>query len=1412
MTDRRGADGSGYATGEPHPFVALPDAGAPTAGGHVVAQVVELHGEVDLATLREAIARVVAETTAGRVRSGAAPDLPPVPEAPAGPPLPLVDLGAEADPRSAAAAWTRAALTGGAEPALARFAEPVRDGAEPVRDGEEPVRGGEEPVRGGEGPVRDGAEPVQGGEGLRRVWGAQALLRLGPDRHLWFHQHHRSVVDRFGCALITRRVSEVYTALAGGRPAADGALTTPDRLLATGRPAHLSRPSAPAADPGPEGWHAPVNSAPVTLGSHDTVRVRAVARAAGVPVRAVLTAAVAACAHRPGGAPDPVLGMPVDGRPTRAARRLPGACDRLVPLPLTVRSDATFAELVQHVARASREAGRPDREPRPAPGAPDGRLRLSGPIADIRTPGSHVRFGDLVVVVHDVVNDPVHDLRVVIDDDPVDRRLRIVFSGATNRHDAAQLDARARHFARLLGLAVARPEHSLGTLHARAAGEPAAGDRTVGAPAGAGGRTLTALLESAARRHSGAVAVLDAGRRHTYAELHARANRLARLLLARGAGPESAVGLLLPRGAGALVAMLAVLKAGAAYVPLDPAYPAERLRFMVEDTEPVCVLTDTATEARLADFGSRPGQVVRLDEPSIVRELGRLSPSPPSDADRPRELRPSHPAYVIHTSGSTGTPKGVVVEHSAVVALVDWAVAEFGAGSLARVLAASSFSFDVSVAEIFPALVSGGTVEVAGSLLSLLDDDPPRWSGGLLTAIPSVFSGLLENGGLQVSATTLVMTGETLPSALAARIGEVVRPGTRVLNLYGPTEATVYATAATVYTQEHVSPDLEDNGAPPIGRPLDHVRAHVLDGSLREVETGREGELYLAGHGLARGYLRQPGLTAERFVADPFGRPGERMYRTGDLARRRPDGQLDLLGRADAQVKVNGFRVELGEVEAVIARHPAVAGVMAGVRKGAGGASRLVAHVVPAEGAALPGLAALRGWVAERLPAHLVPAEWTVARELPRTGSGKLDRGREPAGVRPLEAAPPAPAGVRPLETRPPVPAGAAQEAGPPVPADVVQDDDVAREERVARAFAEVLGLPGAPADVSFFDLGGDSMLAIRLLSRLRRAGLVVAPQDIFEHRTARALARVVRRTPVTPAREAGEAPGPVPTAAEYGAEVLLPLRESGDRPPLFCVHAAAGFAWGYAGLTTPLGPDRPVYGLQARGLDGTGALPASVREMAADYLAQVRSVRPAGPYHLLGWSFGGVVAHEMAVQLEESGESVATLAILDAHPLGGGAAEAGSPAAHGAGPAAGRDILGFLLESFGYDPGLWEGESLTYPRVVEITRAQQGPLSSFDEARIAALGRVVGNNARISGLHRPRPFGGDAVMFAAREHSPETLRSLWRPLVTGVLDVLPADCTHMQMGSPAALGGIGRVLAERWAATAPREGWASTS
>ncbi|MEV4970315.1 amino acid adenylation domain-containing protein [Streptomyces scopuliridis] len=1094
----------------------------PWGPGLSVAEVVEIHGALDVTAFEKALARVVQESDALRVRlpgSGPGTEGPSVLELADSLPLPLVDLSAEPDPVAAAEEWVRSQL--------ARSARPAGNAAS-----------------------------------------AQALIRLSARRFHWFHRHHRSVLDGFGCSLITRRVAEVYTARAEGSPPGDSALVSPAALLAEEAEYHASEdhgrdlafwreyvagrtePVTLAGESAPDavGAGAPAEpSLPTVLTTADTDRVRAAARYSGTPPRAVLLAAVAAYTHRLSGGTDLVLGLPVDGRPSRVSQRVPGAAEDIAALRLTVRPGSGFGQLAQRAAQESRRVRARQRlrheELCRELGVPGTRPRLYGPVADVRGPGPEIRFGALPALVRRVGHEPVQDLRVVIDEHPGDSRLRIAFLGAPGRYAADELTAHGERFGRLLSAAVAAPGRPVGSFDLLDAGRRATVRGWTGALEQRPQQgTLTELLETAAARHPDAVAVRDRTTRLTYGELHERANRLAHLLIRRGAGPEQVVGLLLPRSAEAIVAMLAVLKTGAAYLPLDPAYPAQRIRFMIEDARPRCVVTDAAGAGR--DLGGPPGESLVLDDAKTADELETCSPKSPTDADRAAPLLSGHPAYVIYTSGSSGTPKGVVVAHRGVVPLIAWVAAEFGAQALAHTLAATSFSFDVSVAEIFPALATGGSVEVVGNLLSLLDGDPPRWSGGLLCAIPSVFAKLMDFGGVELSAKTLAMAGEALPASLAARVARTM-PGSRLLNVYGPTEATVYATAWSSDaspSEDALSGAPSSGSTPPIGRPLTHVRAYVLDGALQPVEPGRRGELYLAGAGLARGYLRRPGLSAERFVADPFGPPGSRMYRTGDLALWREDGQLQFLGRADAQVKISGFRIELGELETVLAAHPGVSEAMAAVRKDTAGDARLVAYAVPVAGAGRPDPEALREWAAERLPAYLVPGEVRLAESLPRTPSGKLDRDAEPA------AAPePAPASVSAPEPAPaPVvahaeavaPAGAVAPVAPAAPESSAPEAPVAtpavtpaetRVQQVTRVFSEVLRQSEVPVDASFFDLGGDSIMSIQLVSRLRQVGLVLTPQDIFEYKTVKALAGAARETTRATSGGAGSGVGDIP-------------------------------------------------------------------------------------------------------------------------------------------------------------------------------------------------------------------------------------------------------------------------------------------
>ncbi|MFC6022938.1 amino acid adenylation domain-containing protein, partial [Plantactinospora solaniradicis] len=630
--------------------------------------------------------------------------------------------------------------------------------------------------------------------------------------------------------------------------------------------------------------------------------------------------------------------------------------------------------------------------------------------------------------------------------------------------------------------------------------------------------TVVSLFERQVAATPHALAVVADGVRLSYAELDSSANQLARHLSGRDIGPESVVPVVMDRGADLIKALLAVLKAGGAYLPVDPRYPAERIAVLLTGAGVAGVLTSSAYESVVRETAPGGLPVIVADEPATTAELARLDGGRLSDADRTSPLLPDHPAYVIYTSGSTGVPKGVVVAQSSVAAFAAWAMEEFGPDGLSRVVASTSLSFDVSVFEIFCPLLAGGTIEVVRDVLALAENPQDRTlTPSLISAVPSAFAEVLAGGAGEVSAGMVVLAGEALSAHLLTEIRTVL-PRTRVANIYGPTEATVYAAA-------WYADDWDGEQPPLIGAPVGGLRAYVLDDRLGPVPAGVPGELYLAGPRLARGYLGRPALTGERFVACPFG-AGERMYRTGDKAKWTADGQLDFLGRVDEQVKIRGFRIEPGEIETVLRAHPEVAQAVVVARDDNPGDRRLIAYVVPADESE-PGPQALRTFVAGRLPDYMVPAAVVVVPRLPLNANGKLDRKALPA---------------------PEYAAGTGEG-----PARSTVQDDLLRA-----AFAQVLGLGTVGIDDNFFELGGHSLLAVRLVSRIRTMlGVELPLRVLFEAPTVAALAARLRDKDTRRAR---------------------PLLRSGQRPDQVPLSFAQRRLWFLAQLEGP----SPTYNIPA--------------------------------------------------------------------------------------------------------------------------------------------------------------------------------------------------------------------------------------
>ncbi|MEU4639497.1 non-ribosomal peptide synthase/polyketide synthase [Micromonospora sp. NPDC023814] len=850
-------------------------------------------------------------------------------------------------------------------------------------------------------------------------------------------------------------------------------------------------------------------------------------------------------------------------------------------------------------------------------------------------------------------------------------------------------------------------------------------------PVGDGPQTITDAFARVAAERPDAPALKLGGHALTYRELDSAATRLARRLVGLGLRPDQRVGLLFERSVELVVAALAVGRAGGAYVPLDPKHPAARQRLILGETAAPFLLTGAdRTDDWLAGLNGRVTVVpVTLDDLADTGHTSGPDALPP--------VAPDQVAYVMYTSGSTGLPKGAAVTHRDVVELATdrcWRT-----GSQERVLFHSPHAWDASTLEWWVPLLNGGEVVVAPP--QALDTAVLRdlvvgeritglWlSAGLFRLLaeedPACFAGLRE-----------VRTGGDVVSADAVRAVLAACPQTVVTNGYGPTEATVFAVHHAMRQGDPVGDTV------PIGRLLDNMRGYVLDAFVRPVPVGVAGELYLAGSGLAQGYERDPATTARWFPADPFGPPGTRMYRTGDLVRWRSDGRLEFVGRVDDQVKIRGFRIETGEIETALTGHPAIGQAAVLAQEHRPGDRRLVAYLVAAPGATVPESPVLVEHLRGSLPDYMVPSAFVTLQRLPLTSNAKLDRAALPV---------------------PSVGGGAGRSPRTP------------REVLLCAVFAEVLGIERVQLDDDFFGLGGNSLLAAALLTRLRTVfGAGLSIQALFAG--------------PTPARVA-EALDDAAAGTADSFAVLLPLRAAGDRPPLFCVHAGGGLSWRYYGLLRHLPPGQPVYGLQARAYSTAGYQPADVAEMAADYVAQLRAVQPHGPYHLIGWSFGGLVAHAMATALQATGERVELLALLDAFPARDGD-DIVVPAS--------EDVLPVLLEAADVTLDSTGTEGLTVARAAEELRERGGPLGDLLADRVETVLETFRAGLRLRRSYRPEAFDGDLHLFVADGTDPGAAVARWKPFVTGRMTGHALPFAHSDLLRPEALAVVVERLGDR--------------
>ncbi|MGC4893204.1 amino acid adenylation domain-containing protein [Micromonospora sp. DT31] len=911
------------------------------------------------------------------------------------------------------------------------------------------------------------------------LWRA-LLARVGDAQWSLVLSIHHAIFDAASYVLLRDEITELCRARIEGRPArlpqlpiqyADYAAWQRGELAGPAQQAALERwrdrldgmptvHSLPTDRPRAAGWVHSGDRIRRELPPGLPAEVRAVARAHAATPFMVLLAAFVGLLRRQSGQSDIVVGVPSSGRDLPELAPLIGMFVNTLVVRVRTADDPSFGELVELVRDTMLDAMDDRQTPFQT---------LVDALAPERSPGLAPLCQLAFNYVPDSGNEPFHNGTAVED-------LALELSDVdcclvyrTDLFDADTARGLTDRYVRLLTAAVADPATALSRLPLVDDEELA---RTVswgrGPVADDAADGLAELVRAAAQRYPGQVAVAAADATLTYRELMERAERLADALRAGGAQPERVVAVALPRSAAAVLALLAVARSGAAFLPVDLDLPPARLALMVDDARPVALLTDGSAPTGLADH------LPRIVVDATVTVGG---PASTGDAGPEPSTRPDQAAYVLYTSGSTGLPKAVVCTRSAAVNLVAGHISRFDLGPGARVAQLAALSFDVAVSEVFATLGAGATLVVPPPDAVPVGPDLARWISACgvthLQLSPPVLATVPE--GAMPGVRVLVVGAQACPAALVERWSA---PGRRMINAYGPTEATVDATAWDCVTP--VSSTFA-----PIGRPVPNAMVFVLDEWLRPVPVGVVGELYVAGRGVARGYLARPALTAQRFVACPFGPPGARMYRTGDLVKWNAQGQVEFIGRADGQVKLRGLRIELGEVEAAAGQVPGVDQAVAVLRD-----NQLVAYVT-----GVAGPVEVERELAGRLPRYMVPTAVVVLDELPLTPNGKVDHRALPTPVR-------GPASTQSARTP--------------------------QEAALCEIFAKVLAVPRVGPDDDFFDLGGDSISALHLVGQARAAGLRLATQSVFQHKTPAALAATVDTTP-EPVEPDDTGCGPVP-------------------------------------------------------------------------------------------------------------------------------------------------------------------------------------------------------------------------------------------------------------------------------------------
>lgn len=1199
------------------------------------------------------------------------------------------------------------------------------------------------------------------------LW-ASALFKLADERYVWYQRAHHIVLDGYGGGLLARRLAELYTALVEGRepvPCEFSPAATAVEMETAYRHSDRFRRDR-------EYWMDQLAGLPeaVTLSRHrhrpglgDSLcrstgylspetarRLSELGKATGASLPQVLIGLVAAYYHRVTGADDLVFGMPVSARLNAAARQAPGMFANVVAIRLHFAPDITAAQLFEQVSRVVRQALRHQQyryEDVRRDLAQVGQGRSVAWLGiNIEPFDYQLDFAGAGTVSHNLSNSSAEDLMVFVYDRGTDSGLRFDLDANPLLYGMEELDEHLRRLCRLIESVLADPSVPLQQVDLLGEEERdrllVAWNDTAG-PVEPIGLPLRVARQAALTPDAPAVIFGDIVL--SYRELHQRSLRQAQQLLADGIEPGDIVAIALPRSEQLLIVLLAIMHTGAAYLPIDPDGPAERIAMVLDDAAPIALIATSEIHDRLAIGG-----VARL----LPEQFDASTLDQPQEAD---SSRPDGVAYVLYTSGSTGRPKGVEVTHGNLANFLQGMTLQLKPTAGDRFLAVTTVIFDIAGLELYLPLTVGACVVMAGNgaaqqpleLARLI-----RRSGVThVQATPSLWRILLASPETQLTQVHALVGGEALSAELAARLKAAAA---RVTQFYGPTETTVWSTAC----------ELEEigSGTPPIGRPILNTRLYVLDAARRPVVTGAIGELCIGGAGVAKGYLHRPQLTEERFPLDPFAGDGSRMYCTGDLVRWRDDGLLEFIGRVDTQVKIRGHRVELGEIESLLAKHVEVAAAAVTAPRDASGTVALAAYVVPREAFVLD-LNELRVFLGRRLPEHMLPSSFTLLEAMPLTPSGKLDRRALPAPDR----------------------AGSAAFVEP----------GTAIERKLAGLWQRLLRVERVGLHDNFFELGGDSLTAMEMVASFpEEFGMELPLGSLFEASTVASLAAFIERLN-------GGHDDPLAQMLVLRAPPKLREVSKTQPRPLFCIHPIMGLSLGFSSLLRHLDPAVPVYGLQSRGLRGDTRLPGSIEEVAADYLVQIRSIQSEGPYRLVGRSLGGLIGHAIAEQLLAMGERVELLAMIDSYLFT--TSERSRPREEAKEVRAALSFLGLHHHARDNAPQtlkelaallLHSYKARSIPLVQEIIKSHP----QFIEHLFA----VMRNNLDLARQYAPHRVDLDLLYFHATEsegdldgildHRP----SAWRPFIARRIEVHELACHHEAVLDPASAAQIGTVLRHR--------------